>query len=176
MFKYIIQILIVAFSMQLLFTSCSCTCSEEVTNIDQIVDQYKLGLSAMAPSELKTMMDSLEIFYLIDVRELTEYAYGYIPGAINISGGVLAFKMENTAFWDNEMIYPPMKTDKLIVYCKKGKRSVIAAHYLERLGYENVWYLDGGYKAWEMTYPLEYEENLDLFGGGHDDHADEGGC
>ena len=159
MFKYIIQILIVAFSMQLLFTSCSCTCSEEVTNIDQIVDQYKLGLSAMAPSELKTMMDSLEIFYLIDVRELTEYAYGYIPG------GVLAFKMENTAFWDNEMIYPPMKTDKLIVYCKKGKRSVIAAHYLERLGYENVWYLDGGYKAWEMTYPLEYEENLD-----------EGGC
>ena len=45
-------------------------------------------------------------------------------------GGSLIFKMGNETFWDNEMIYPPEKTDKLIVYCQKGKRSVIAADYL----------------------------------------------
>jgi len=121
-------------------------------------------------------MDSLEIFYLIDVRELGEHVYGYIPGAINIPGGILIFKMGNEAFWDNEMIYPPEKTDEIIAYCKKGKRSVIAADYLDRLGYENVNFLEGGWKAWEMAYPLEYEENLEMLGGSHDAEEDAGGC
>lgn len=176
MYTYIVRLLIISISIPLIMSSCSCPCNQEVAGADDIVNQYVEGLDAMAPAQLKTMMDSLEVFYLVDVRELHEYAYGYIPGAINIPGGVLIFKMENTAFWDNEMIYPPMKSDKMIVYCKKGKRSVIAAHYLKRLGYENVWYLDGGYKAWEMAYPLDYEENLEILGGATDEHADEGGC
>ena len=157
-------------------TSCSCPCEKEVSGPDEIVAQAQIGLDVITSGELKVMMDSLDVFYLLDVREMTEYAYGYIPGAINIPGGVLIFRMGSEDFWDNEMIYAPEKTDKLIVYCKKGKRSVIAANYLERLGYKNVKFLDGGWKAWEMAYPLEYEENLDALGGGGDDHADEGGC
>ena len=176
MYKHIIRLLIIAISLPLLISSCSCPCEQKVASADEIVNQYIEGVEPMASLQLKTMMDSLDVFYLVDVRELNEYAYGFIPGAINIPGGVLIFKMDNTAFWDNEMIYPPMKTDKIIVYCKKGKRSVIAAHYLQRLGYDNVWYLEGGYKAWEMAYPLDYEENLEILGGGGDDHADEGGC
>jgi rhodanese-related sulfurtransferase len=162
--------------LAVLITSCSCPCKQEVSGPDDIVAQAMEGLDMITTAELKTMMDSLEIFYLIDVREMTEYAYGYIPGAINIAGGSLIFKIGNEDFWDAEMIYPPEKTDKLIVYCKKGKRSVIAADYLKRLGYPNVMFLEGGWKAWEMAYPLEYEENLDALGGGHDEHADEGGC
>ncbi len=157
-------------------SSCSCPCESEVSGPDEIVAQMQEGLNVITSEGLHVMMDSLDVFYLIDVREMDEYAYGFIPGAINIPGGVLIFKMGNEAFWDNEMIYPPEMTDKLIVYCKKGKRSVIAAHYLERLGYENVYYIEGGWKAWEMAYPLEYEENLDALGGGGDEHADEGGC
>ena len=176
MYKTIIRLIIIAISIPLIITACSCPCNEVASGPDEIVAQYQEGLKMITSEELHVMMDSLDVFYLIDVREMDEYAYGFIPGAINIPGGVLIFKMGNEAFWDNEMIYPPEMTDKLIVYCKKGKRSVIAAHYLERLGYTNVMYIEGGWKAWEMTYPLDYEENLDALGGGHDDHADEGGC
>ena len=176
MFRYIKILLLILVPAMFIFSSCSCPCKSKVSSADEIVAQVQEGLEVITSQELKVMMDSLEVFYLIDVREMDEYAYGFIPGAINIPAGVLIFKMENTAFWDNEMIYAPEKADKLIVYCKRGKRSVIAADYLERLGYENVKYLEDGWKAWEMAYPLEYEENLDALGGGHDDHADDGGC
>lgn len=176
MYKTIIRLIIIAISIPLIITACSCPCNEVASGPDEIVAQYQEGLKMITSEELHVMMDSLDVFYLIDVREMDEYAYGFIPGAINIPGGVMIFKMGNEAFWDNEMIYPPEMTDKLIVYCKKGKRSVIAAHYLERLGYTDVMYIEGGWKAWEMAYPLDYEENLDALGGGHDDHADEGGC
>ena len=176
MYRYIKLLLLVTVSITFMMTSCSCPCEKEVSGPDEIVAQAQIGLDVITSAELKVMMDSLDVFYLLDVREMTEYAYGYIPGAINIPGGVLIFRMGSEDFWDNEMIYAPEKTDKLIVYCKKGKRSVIAANYLERLGYKNVEFLDGGWKAWEMAYPLEYEENLDALGGGGDDHADAGGC
>ena len=157
-------------------TSCTCECKQEVSGPDEIVAQAQEGLKMITTADLKTKMDNLEMYYLIDVREMTEYAFGYIPGAINIAGGSIIFKIGNEDFWDNEMIYPPEKTDQIIVYCMKGKRSIIAADYLRRLGYHNVMYLGGGWKAWEMDYPLLYEENLDALGGGHDEHADEGGC
>ena len=176
MYRSVKYLLLVAVSITLFISSCSCPCEQEVSGPDEIVAQAMEGLETITPEGLKQKMDSLEMFYLVDVRELGEYVYGYIPGAINIPGGILIFKMGNEAFWDNEMIYPPEKVDKIIVYCKKGKRSVIAAQYLERLGYESVKFLDGGWKAWEMAYPLDYEENLEVLGGGGDDHADEGGC
>lgn len=171
-----LYILMIALAMPVIIASCSCPCEQKVATADEIVEQAMEGTQMLTSQDLKTMIDSMDVFYLVDVREMNEYAYGYIPGAINIPGGVLIFKMGNEAFWDNEMIYPPEMTDKIIVYCKRGKRSVIAANYLGRLGYDNVYYLEGGWKAWEMAYPLEYEENLDALGGGHDDHADEGGC
>jgi rhodanese-related sulfurtransferase len=176
MYRSIKYLLLLLVSLSLFVSSCSCPCEKKVSGADEIVSQLLDGLEVINSEVLKTKMDSLEAFYLVDVREMDEYAYGYIPGAINIPGGVLIFKMENEAFWDNEMIYPPEKTDEIIVYCKKGKRSVIAADYLNRLGYENVKFLEGGWKAWEMAYPLDYEENLDMLGGGHDEEADAGGC
>ena len=174
--KRTIYLIMLAIAGSMFIFSCSCPCKQEVSGPDEIVAQAREGLDVITSEELHVMMDSLDVFYLIDVREMNEYAYGFIPGAINIPGGSLIFKMGNETFWDNEMIYPPEKTDKIIVYCMKGKRSIIAADYLERLGYPNVMFLEGGWKAWEMAYPLEYEENLDALGGGHDEHADEGGC
>jgi rhodanese-related sulfurtransferase len=174
--KRILYTIIVSLVTAMLISSCSCTCNEQVSGPDEIVAEMQEGLDLITSNELHVMMDSLEIFYLIDVREMTEYAYGYIPGAINIPLGVLIFKMGNEAFWEQEMMYPPEMTDKMIVYCKKGKRSVMAAHYLKRLGYPNVSYIEGGWKAWEMAYPLEYNENLDALGGHADEHEDEGGC
>jgi rhodanese-related sulfurtransferase len=176
MLKVIKIALLISAPLVLMTSSCSCPCNTVVAGPDEIVAEAMEGLEVTETMKLKTMMDSLEIFYLIDVREMDEYAYGYIPGAINIPSGVLIFRMDNEAFWDNEMIYPPEKTDQIIVYCKKGQRSVIAAKYLERLGYSNVSFLEGGWKAWEMAYPLLYEENLDALGGNHNDHAEVGGC
>jgi rhodanese-related sulfurtransferase len=49
----------------------------------------------------------------------------------------------------------PERDAKIVVYCRGGVKSATAAQTLVRLGYTNVWSLDGGMIAWqEAGYPL----------------------
>jgi len=51
---------------------------------------------------------------------------------------------------------PADKSARLVVYCLSGPMSDIAARTLVKLGYTDVWNLDGGIVAWtEAGYPLQ---------------------
>jgi len=54
---------------------------------------------------------------------------------------------------------PPDRNTKIVVYCRSGRMSAIAARKLLDIGYKNVFDLRGGMKAWEAVgYPLLYRE------------------
>ena len=154
-------------------TGCNKTPGFE--NVDDMVAASTKNMEFLTVEDLNVKIDSMEAFNLIDVREPSEFNRGYIPGSINIPRGLVEFKIANEDFWMNEGLYLPEKEELFILVCKKGSWSILAAESLSKLGYNNVLVLDGGWKKWELTFPLIYEKNLDALGG-HAEEEESGGC
>ena len=80
---------------------------------------------------------------LVDVRDAPELqANGKIPGAINISRGMLEFRADAETQYHN----PELRRDRpVILYCASGGRSALGGQRLKEMGYEQVYNL-GGFK------------------------------
>ena len=79
---------------------------------------------------------------LLDVRTEEEFVTGHIPSAINIPVQELEARVDEL---EN-------KEQKILIYCKSGRRSVIACEILEAYGYTNLYNI-GGVVDW--PYGLE---------------------
>ena len=98
---------------------------------------------------------------------------GFIPGSVNIPRGVLEFKIAKDQFWEDQFLYPPLKEETIILICKKGHRSILAVDACEKMGFQNIKVLEGGFKKWELTYPLEQDKIIEENHGGG---GEVGGC
>lgn len=87
----------------------------------------------------KELMEKDSSVVLIDVRTKEEYVSGKIPGALLLPYDTIT---EQTA---GHII--PSKNSPIIVYCRSGRRSAIAAQTLRSLGYTTVYDL-GGISSW----------------------------
>ena len=74
-------------------------------------------------------MDSEEGYIILDVRTQEEYDEGHILGAIVISHEEIEEKAEDVLTDKDQLI---------LVYCRSGRRSKIAAEALVELGYTNI--------------------------------------
>ena len=90
-------------------------------------------------AEAKALMDSESGYIIIDARTQEEYNEGHIPGAIMIPEYEIADRAEKEL---------PDKDQLILVYCRSGRRSKIAAEELVKLGYTNVKEF-GGIIDWE---------------------------
>ena len=79
--------------------------------------------------EAKAIMDSEDGYIILDARTQEEYDQGHIPGAIVISHEEIAEKAEEV-LTDKEQL--------ILVYCRSGRRSKLAAEALVELGYTNI--------------------------------------
>ena len=112
----------------------------------QLVAEAKQKIRQISVTDMKERMTQKKEFLLLDVRTERERNAGYISGSVWIPRGVLEFKIQ-------EVCKDP--DAQIIVYCRKGGRSILAVHALQQLGYKNVFNLEGGINAWgAQGYPL----------------------
>lgn len=79
---------------------------------------------------------------LIDCREDHEFAAGHARGAEHLSKGTLERDIEARC--------PDLDTP-IVLYCGGGFRSALAADALQTMGYQRVWSLAGGWRAWRAA-------------------------
>ncbi|TDL63046.1 rhodanese-like domain-containing protein [Rhodococcus qingshengii] len=94
-------------------------------------------MKQMTAKEVEELLNQGKNLNIIDVREVKEVAAGKIPGAVNISLGLLEFRMHELD-----------KSKKYTLVCHSGGRSAQASRYLESYGF-NVINMVGGMLAWE---------------------------
>ena len=79
-----------------------------------------------------------DTYTLVDTRDELSFAYGNIPGSINLSEEALLAEADQ---W---------KDKTLVLYCKKGEHSLEVAGHLREAGWQEVYSLKGGYLGWLM--------------------------
>ena len=102
-------------------------------------DGGSVSYDQISGAEAKALMDSKSGYIIIDARTQEEYDQGHIPGAILIPEYEIADRAEKELLDKNQLI---------LVYCRSGRRSKIAAEELVKLGYTNVKEF-GGIIDWE---------------------------
>jgi len=112
-----------------------------------IVNDAKGRIKETNVEEVKIQLDRGDKFFLVDVREESEWNKGHITNAIYIGKGVIERDIEKKI--DNI-------DAEIILYCGGGFRSALAADNLQKMGYSNVSSMDGGYSGWiKAGYPTE---------------------
>ncbi|MEI0564745.1 metal-sensing transcriptional repressor [Brachyspira pulli] len=103
------------------------------------------GLNIVSPSEAGEIIKNIENIVILDVRTEMEHNYeGMIEDSISIDFlKPRVFKREISKL-DKELPY--------MLYCSVGKLSVKAAEYMKDEGFNNLYVLEGGLKAWNKHF------------------------
>ena len=106
--------------LSILFVGCTDTEQEEPVMI---------SYEQISQEQAKALMDSESGYVILDVRTEDEFAEGHIAGAMLIPDYAIKEKSESLL---------PDKNQLILVYCRSGRRSKLAAEELVALGYTNV--------------------------------------
>jgi molybdopterin/thiamine biosynthesis adenylyltransferase/rhodanese-related sulfurtransferase len=105
---------------------------------DYIAD-IKKRIREATPEQVEDLIQSGDV-QLGDVREKDEWNAGHIPGAVHVPKSYVEQ-------WAEDRL--PEKEKTTILYCAAGVRSAMAADTLQKLGYQNVISMAGGFNRWK---------------------------
>ena len=111
-----------------------------------LVDEAKGRIKQVHAREMPEILARDPAAKLIDTREESEFAAGHVKGAEWIGKGVIERDIESLH---------PDKAEPLYLYCGGGFRSALAAENLQKMGYTNVYSVDGGWRALKDLLPRE---------------------
>jgi rhodanese-related sulfurtransferase len=125
-----------------------------MSSYDDLVAEALARVKEIMPWDLSRALASGGKPLLLDVREPAEFALLRIPGSLNVPRGVL----EQACEWDYDETVPLLaagRNQEIVLICRSGKRSVLAADMMQRMGFTNVVSLKTGVRGW-----VDYEQPM----------------
>ena len=117
-------------------------CASDPYEASDVVVQPTPSFQTITASEARQMMAEADNYVLLDVRTEAEFREKRITGAILIPYNEIRERAEAEL---------PDKNAVILVYCRSGRRSALAAATLAALGFVNV-YDFGGIIDWPYEY------------------------
>ena len=135
-----------------------------------------MPIPEMTPESAKTLLDDGEGYFYVDVRTVTEFVEGHVPGAVNVP--LLEHNPASGMMEPNPQFLSVMESTfardaRLILGCRSGGRSAMAVELLQRFGYGNARNMVGGFiggedsfgnviRGWlALKYPVEFGDGGD---------------
>ncbi|PTU32221.1 rhodanese-like domain-containing protein [Stenotrophobium rhamnosiphilum] len=109
-----------------------------------LINDAKTRIKEIQADEIPQLLTQNSAVKLIDTREESEYAAGHVSGAEWLGKGIIERDIEAKH---------PDRNEPLYLYCGGGFRSAIAADNLQKMGYTNVWSIDGGWRVLKDLLP-----------------------
>ena len=120
----------------------------------QIVEKIAPLVTEMMPWDVEKYLEAHPDALIVDIRETHEYDTMHIKDSLNVPRGIL----ENACEWDFEETEPELVEARhrpIVLVCRSGNRTVLAAHTLQEMGYEQVISLKSGLRGWnDYELPL----------------------
>ena len=96
----------------------------------------------LAPADLARQLQQSDPPLVLDVRTPAEFADGHVPGALLIPHDQIEQRLaELDGARDRE----------IVLYCRSGRRSLLAEDVLRAHGFRRLRQLDGSWQAWEAA-------------------------
>ena len=111
-----------------------------------LVNDAKSRIQQVYAREVPAILKRNPKAKLIDTREESEFATGHVKGAEWLGKGIIERDIEAAH---------PDKSEPLYLYCGGGFRSALSADNLQKMGYTNVYSVDGGWRALKDLLPTE---------------------
>ncbi|HVF72070.1 MAG TPA: rhodanese-like domain-containing protein [Chthoniobacterales bacterium] len=112
-----------------------------MNRFQKLVAEAKKQISEISPAEAQAQVERGDVV-LIDVREEEDWREDHAKGAKHLSRGIIELEIEEQV--------PDPKTP-IICYCGGGSRSALVVESLQKMGYENVRSLAGGFRSWKES-------------------------
>jgi rhodanese-related sulfurtransferase len=139
---------------------------------EEILAEAREHVDELFPWDVDEVMNNDKDALILDIREECEFAAYHVKHSMLIPRGIL----ETACEYDYEDSVPELveaRDREIIVLCRSGKRSILAALTMKIMGYNNVKSMQTGLRGWndydlplininkEIVNPDEVEKMLD---------------
>ncbi len=124
------------------------------TTFAQFVSAALPHIQEIMPWDVDALRKTQPQLLIVDIREANEYADGHIQGSVLVPRGIL----ETSCDWgyaDTLPVLVQAREQPVVLVCRSGNRTALAALTLQQMGYRQVYSMKTGIRGWnDFDLPL----------------------